>query len=84
MPATLTIVVSDEVLEHLRQQSAGAGKTPESLAAEYLAGMLRKSRTDPLMRWAGAFESAVPDAAERHDHYLGEALNEELHVGSGT
>src|SRR5437763_246628 len=31
-----------------------------------------------LRKWAGAFQSDVPDAAERHDYYLGQALYEEM------
>jgi hypothetical protein len=78
MPATLTVEVSDEVLEQLRKQSLRKGKSPEALAAEYLATVLTAQGEDRLLRWAGTFASDVPDAAERHDYYLGQALAEEL------
>jgi hypothetical protein len=34
--------------------------------------------TDPFLAVAGLFQSTVPDAAERHDHYLGEAVADKL------
>ena len=39
MSTTMTIDVSDELLEYLRRQSAQQGKTPESLVADYLANL---------------------------------------------
>jgi hypothetical protein len=84
MPATLTIEVSDELLARLRERAAEAGKTPEQVAAADLARVQPKSATDPFMKLAGMFTSGVPDAAERHDQYLGEALAEELRGGTGS
>jgi hypothetical protein len=36
---------------------------------------------DPLLALAGSLESAVPDLAERHDYYLGQALLREMQRG---
>lgn len=83
MAATLTIEVSDELFQQLEHQAREKGKAPETLAAEYLASLLSSSRQDRLLRWVGAFESSVPDAAERHDDYLGQALYEELKGSQG-
>jgi len=44
---------------------------------------MQQPESDPFLKWIGAFESDVPDAAERHDHYLGEALYKELKGQSG-
>jgi hypothetical protein len=73
MPATLTIEVSDEVLECLRQTAARQGKTPEAFAAEHLANLTSKVSAGAVRRWAGALASNVADASLRHDDYLGQA-----------
>ena len=39
MSAALTIEISDELLQHLRQSAARQGKTAEIVAAEYLASL---------------------------------------------
>ena len=78
MPATLTIEVSDEFWERLRQSAAQQGKTPEALAAEYLANSLAKPTAGSFRRWVGAWASNIPDASLRHDEYLGQALHQEL------
>lgn len=36
------------------------------------------SESDPFLALDGFFTSDVPDAAERHDDYLGQSLNDEL------
>lgn len=78
MPATVTIVVSDEVLESLRQSAAAQGKTPEKVAADYLAKLTAKVPAGAVRRWAGAWASNVPDASLRHDDYLGQAIHQQL------
>ena len=78
MPATLTIEVSDELLVYLRQAAARLGKTPETVAAEYLANLTPRLAAGALRRWAGAWASNVPDASLRHDDYLGQALHQQL------
>jgi hypothetical protein len=78
MAATLTLEVSEALLQRLQRESAQQGKRPEELAADYLAQVVLGKDQDPLLRWVGALASNVPDAAERHDHYLGEALSKEL------
>lgn len=79
MPATLTILVPDDLLARLQEQAAREGKTPEAVAAETLARVLPgPEEDDPLLKWIGAFESDVPDAAERHDEYLGRAIYDEM------
>jgi hypothetical protein len=78
MPATLTIEVSDELWECLRQAAVREDKTPEVVAAEYLAYLTPKLPAGAVRRWAGAWASNVPDASLRHDDYLGEALHQQL------
>lgn len=78
MPATLTIEVPDEVLEWLRAAAAREGKTPETLAVEYLEGCSPQRPAGAFRRWAGAWASNVPDASLRHDEYVGQALHQQL------
>jgi hypothetical protein len=78
MPATFTIEVSDELWECLRQTAAQQGKTPEAVAADYLANLASKLPAGAVRRWAGAWASDVPDASLRHDDYLGQALHQQL------
>ena len=65
-----------------------AGREKAVALSERIAGLPElaapKSANDNrLLRWVGAFESSVPDAAQRHDDYLGQALYEELKGGQG-
>jgi hypothetical protein len=83
MAATLSIEMPDELFEQLQQRALEQGKTPETVAVEYLMSLLSSTNDDRLLRWVGAFESSVPDAAQRHDQYLGQALYEELKGGQG-
>ena len=78
MPATLTIEVSDELWECLRQTAARLGKTPEAVAVEHLANWAPRLPAGTVRRWAGAWASNVPDASLRHDDYLGQALHQQL------
>ncbi len=88
MSATLTIEVPDDLFERLRRESSREGTTPEALAAQYLEDSVAKGSAgrpeadrDPLLKWIGAVDSDVPDAAERHDDYLGRSLSDELRGG---
>mgnify|MGYP000515943231 CR=1 FL=1 len=40
---------------------------------------LEVDTNDPLFQLAGSITSKIPDLAENHDQYLGEALYEEMH-----
>jgi hypothetical protein len=78
MSAILSIRLSEAAFARLQERAAREGTTPEAVAAAELERDLPKSETDPFMKWAGAFQSDVPDAADRHDYYIGQALAEEL------
>ena len=81
MPQLLTIQISEPVFESLQQRAKQLGKTPELVAAECVVKSL-DANDDPLMQWAGAIDSKLGDVAERHDHYLGQALAEEFRGGA--
>jgi len=78
---TLTIELSDESFGHLRQIVESGDWTFEECAAYWLAAIVRDVAPDPLLRLAGSIRSDLPDVAERHDHYLGEALLKEMRGG---
>jgi plasmid stability protein len=79
MTHALTIEVPDEVYQPLKQRAHAAGRSPEVLALEIVAQAVQPPEPGSrLLRWAGAIESDVSDAAERHDEYLGQALYDRL------
>lgn len=78
MSAILSIRVSQAALDRLKKRAAEEGTTPEAVAAAELERETPKSATDPLIQCIGMFKSDVPDAAERHHEYLGQALYEEM------
>lgn len=84
MSHPLTIDVSEEVFSNLNKLALQQGKTPEALAEELVSTAVQDLESDPLLRWVGAVESDVPDAAERHDYYIGEALYKELREETGA
>lgn len=70
--STLTVTLSDATLARLRDRAAELHTTPEAVAAAELEQL--DADAQRLLSFAGAFASDVPDAAERHDHYLGHEL----------
>ncbi len=84
MSHPLTIDVPEEVFSYLNKLALQQGKTPETLAQELVSTAVQELEEDPLLRWIGAVESDVPDAAERHDYYIGEALYKELRGETGA
>ena len=77
MAHQLVLDVPEDLYEPLLRQANRAGKKPEELAALWLARAVALQE-DRLRRWAGALDSGVPDAALRHDDYLGASLRREL------
>jgi hypothetical protein len=78
MTHALTIEVSEATFRRLEERAAQQGKTAEALAAECVSQSIAGEEADPLLKWAGAIDSAVADVAERHDHYIGQNLHREL------
>jgi hypothetical protein len=77
MQHTLVIEVPEDVYEPLAKTADQAGKTPEEIAAGWLATAAQKSSDDPLEKFIGSLKSTVPDWADQHDSYLGDALAQE-------
>ncbi len=70
MERTLTLEVPEEVFESLRRKAEEAGKPPEALAIESLAAATGDRGGDPVEEFIGAFDSEVPEWADRHDEHL--------------
>jgi hypothetical protein len=73
-----TIDVPDSVFLNFSRLALEQGKPPEDLARELVSKAIQELEEDPLLKWIGAFESNVPDVAERHDDFIGQALYREL------
>lgn len=78
MSHRLILEVPPEVYAPLADTAQRAGATPEALAVAWLAAVSRHAARDPVEPFIGAFRSRVPDWADQHDKYLGQALREEL------
>ncbi len=77
MTHPLGLEISDQLWQRLLRQTERKGMKLEELAVAYLTEMVAMDE-DPLLQLAGSVESDVPDAAQRHHEYLGQALYDEL------
>jgi hypothetical protein len=78
MPHSLTIDLPENVFSSLTQLALQRGETPETLAGELISQAVQQLESDPLLKWAGAIDCEITDVADRHDHYIGEAVAREL------
>ena len=78
MGQTLTLELPNDVYESLVKAAKQANRLPEELATQWLADTAQHVVNDPLEPFIGAFSSNIPDWAEQHDKYLGEAIKETL------
>jgi len=75
----LTLEIPDEVYQPLLQKAREQGQSVETVAQECVAEAVRQTAPGNVhSRWIGAFQSELPDAAERHHEYLGQALHDEM------
>ncbi len=78
MGRTLVLEVPEDVYEPLAKAAKQTGETPEELAVEWLAAAARTVANDPLENFIGAFPSNIPDWADQHDKYIGQALMKQM------
>ncbi|HUE70285.1 MAG TPA: hypothetical protein VMP01_05295 [Pirellulaceae bacterium] len=82
MSHSITIQLPDNVYEPLAERAQQTGQSVEALAENAIASAVSSasspSLVEPTRDWIGAWASHVPDAGERHDEYLGQALFDEL------
>jgi hypothetical protein len=74
MSHELILNVPDPIYEPLANAAKLAGTTPEQVAVQWLEAASSGPADDPLEKFIGALRSDVPDWADQHDRYLGQAL----------
>lgn len=88
MSKTLTITLPDTLEQALAQTAAKANQSTEEVAVQLLTQALKSQEdlptapdpaSDPLLQLAGCIQSDVPDLADNHDHYIGQALYDEMY-----
>jgi hypothetical protein len=79
MSHQLTLEIAEDVYQALLKDAQATGRSVEATASECLARAVEASAPAvPSRPWIGTWASGVPDASLRHDHYIGQALAEEL------
>ena len=83
MSQSLTIQLPDDLQQTLLYRAAQTQLTLEqiiltTLSQQFLQPTAPDLTDDPLFKLAGCITSNIPDLAENHDYYLGQALYEEM------
>lgn len=83
MSQSLTIQLPDDLQQTLLQRAAQTQLTLEqiiltTLSQQFLQPTAPDLDDDPLFQLAGCITSNIPDLAENHDYYLGQALYQEM------
>jgi len=69
-----TLELPENVYQSLLKTATQIGQQPEILAVQWLKKITQQQKTDPLEKFIGAFNSNIPDWADKHDKYLGQSL----------
>jgi hypothetical protein len=87
MPKTFEITLPDDLEQALTTQAKRLNKSPEETMLQLLSQQLtnpseiegvQQAETDPLLKLIGSISVDIPDLAENHDYYIGQALRREL------
>lgn len=87
MTKTLTITLPNDLEQALTAQAERLNTSIEEAVLQVLSQQLpillqptseQPVETDPLLRLIGSLNVNVPDLAENHDYYIGQALYQEL------
>lgn len=81
MAKILTLELPDELEQSLETQATRQSISVEDLILEWLAQLAQPTATteaDPLAALLGTLTAEVNDIGERHDVYLGDALQQEI------
>ena len=87
MAKTFVITLPDDLEQALTIQAENQNKSPEEIMLQVLSEKLtdssrledaQKSEADPLLQLIGSLSVDIPDLAENHDYYIGQALYQEL------
>lgn len=79
----ITIDLPEALQQTLIHQATQTQTTPEqlilaTLTQKFLPPSTPDLTNDPLFQLAGSIISSIPDLAENHDYYIGQALYEEM------
>jgi hypothetical protein len=77
----LTITLPPDLQEKLITQAALLNVSLENLVLRSLEQTVQQvdpASQDPLVALFGSIRSGIPDLADNHDHYVGQALQEEM------
>jgi hypothetical protein len=87
MAKTFTITLPDDLEQALTAQAERLNQSPEEIVLQVISQQLMtllpsnsvpQVETDPLLGLIGSLTIDVPDLAENHDYYIGQALCQEL------
>lgn len=87
MAKIFTITLSDDLEQALIAHAERLNKSLEEIVLQVLSQQLTtllptnsvpQIETDPLLRLIGSLSVDIPDLAENHDYYIGQALCEDL------
>ena len=87
MAKTFTINLPDDLEQALTAQAERLNKSPEEIVLQAISHQLtnllpsnsvQQAKRDPLLQLIGSLSIDVPDLAENHDRYSGQALCQEL------
>jgi hypothetical protein len=74
----MLLEVPEEIYRPLLKTAEQSKQKPETLVIRWLASAVQRFNDDPLEKFIGAFKSDMPDWADQHDKYIGEALMQEM------
>lgn len=83
MNRTLTLQIEDRLYDALSDRARRQGRSAEDVGASWLAAMIERTLSDPVMRLAGALDTGTPDLAQNHDDYLAAHAEDELRHEEG-
>ena len=79
MTHSITVEVPDKLYRSIVEKAAKNGKQIEEIALDRLAkGDEPEIVDDPFEKFIGSLHTDIPDWADNHDKYIGEALYREL------
>ena len=78
MAHTLVLDVPENVFDALVKTAHETGRSPEELAAEWLANAAQSVEDDPFEKWIGAHSSDIRGWADEHDKYIGAQVLESM------
>ncbi|MEM8642170.1 MAG: hypothetical protein AAGG51_25660 [Cyanobacteria bacterium P01_G01_bin.54] len=87
MSRTFVITLPDDLEQALTTQAQQSNQSPEDMLLQLVSKQLtlppqpgsnaQQAEADPLLQLIGSLSVDIPDLAENHDYYIGQALQRE-------